>query len=127
MDKRFSVRPWQSFDFFGTKRLLVELDRLTGSFHHQVWSKRVKTIWNCFDLIFHSFFALIGLFQLNHRSIVAAAYAVAPASCPAENSSARCLIEQTSATGRTSTTAPYSSPGHCFAISIASFSSVTWR
>ena len=38
---------------------------------------------------------------------------------------ARCLTEQTSATGRTSTTEPYSRPGHCLAISIASFSSAT--
>ena len=35
-------------------------------------------------------------------------YAVAPASCPSEYSAARCLIEHSSATGRTSTTEPYS-------------------
>src|SRR5882724_8918383 len=56
MDKRFSVPPRQSFDFFSAKRPLVELDRLTGSFYHQVWSQRVKAIWNCFDLIFHFVF-----------------------------------------------------------------------
>ncbi len=40
----------------------------------------------------------------------------------------RALLNRTfSATGRTSTTEPYSRPGHCLAISIASFSSATVR
>src|SRR5262249_37277549 len=59
--------------------------------------------------------------------LVSVNQAVAPATSRLEYSSARCFTEQISATGRTSTTEPYSRPGHCFAISMASFSFATVR
>jgi hypothetical protein len=68
MEKRFAVSPWHATDLFGSKGLLIKLNRLTGAFDYQVRCNRMLSLGNWLDLMGHCFSFLLSALGWNGGS-----------------------------------------------------------